>query len=94
MIPRQCHQVTGKESNRTCGLDACLSAQVIIVYVFVDDLDIKYSRSSGPGGQNVNKGMHCRTLSAVRLITLMHCCVLNVMVFANNTELFTVILSS
>jgi len=33
-------------------------------------------------------------LSAVRLITLMHCYVLNVMVFANNTELFTVILSS
>lgn len=67
MIPRQCHQVTGKESNRTCGLDACLSAQVIIVYVFVDDLDIKYSRSSGPGGQNVNKGMHCRTLKCCQV---------------------------
>jgi len=33
-----------------------------------DDLDIKYSRSSGPGGQHVNKGMihmlgcHCDRL--------------------------------
>jgi len=25
---------------------------------FSDDLDFKYSRSSGPGGQNVNKGVY------------------------------------
>jgi len=29
----------------------------VVVVLFLDDLDFKYSRSSGPGGQNVNKGI-------------------------------------
>ena len=29
----------------------------VFLVKFLDELDIKYSRSSGPGGQNVNKGI-------------------------------------
>ncbi|XP_046577703.1 peptidyl-tRNA hydrolase ICT1, mitochondrial-like [Haliotis rubra] len=30
---------------------------VVLLFVILDKLDIKYSRGSGPGGQNVNKGL-------------------------------------
>jgi len=37
-------------------MDDLYNSYKMVVVLFSDELDFKFSRSSGPGGQNVNKG--------------------------------------